>query len=120
MQLETLIKTFPPYEGSALWVFFKRFQPIEGEFLIGVGNAETGKNSGWFVLTNLRLIQRDGRSNEFKEVALSEVDTYKSKGKFSPTVVFKMKSGNEITFEKVKTTVADEYLSAAISQRITV
>jgi hypothetical protein len=106
-------------------VFFEDFQPLEGEFLIGLGFSKV-ENSPWFVLTNLRLIQRDGRNNEFKEVTLADVDTYQVKRKLtdtlllkvSDTLVFKMKSGNEISFKKTLNCPINKYLSWAILQSI--
>jgi hypothetical protein len=118
--MEDFIKEFSPYEGSALRTFFEDFPPLDGEFLIALGNRQVAKNCGWFVLTNLRLVQRDGRSNEFKEVALHEVDTYNFTDTLSTPLVFKMKSGENIIFEKVKMLPTDRYLSAAISRKFTV
>jgi len=127
MQQGDFVKKYPPNEGSALRVFFEKFLPLEGEFLVGLGNLKTTKGlgnlkttktSGWFVITNLRLIQRDGSNDQFKEVALAEVDTYQIKGATTKTLVFKMKSGEEITFEKVQMYPTDKFLSEMISQRI--
>jgi len=111
MQLADFIKKHPPYEGSSLRVFFKDFQPLEGEFLVGLGE-------NWFVLTNLRLIQRDGRNNEFKEVTLADVDTYEIKQKKTVTLVFKMKSGQEILFEETQGFPLHKFISGLISQSI--
>ena len=116
MQLQDFIKKYAPYEGSALRQLFGEFQPVEGEFLVGVGNPPNVSNGGWFVLTNLRLLQRDGRDDRFKQVVLADVDTYETKGMTSKTIVFKMKSGEEISFDKVKMYPTDKFLSEVISQ----
>ena len=120
MQYDAFVKKYPPFEGSALRVFFEKFMPRESEFLIGVGNLQAGKNPGWFVLTNQRLVQRDGRDNEFKEVNLSGVDTYQIKGMSTKKMVFKMKSGAEINIEKVQMFPVDKFLKEAISQSLRV
>lgn len=112
MQYEDFVKKYPPHEGSALRVLFDDFRPPKGEFLVGLGNLN---NNGWFVLTNLRLIQRDGRSDEFKEVTLADVDSYQIKGMTKKTLIFKMKSGEEITFGKVQMYPKDKFLSEVIS-----
>ena len=96
-------------------VFLEKFMPREGEFLVGVGNLQTGKNPGWFVLTNQRLVQRDGRDDDFKEVMLADVDTYQIKGAAAKKMTFNMKSGAVIDFEKVQMYPTDKYLKYAIS-----
>jgi hypothetical protein len=118
LEQEDFIKKYPPIEGSALGVFFEKFQTLKGEFMVGIGNLKTTNNSGWFVLTNLRLIQRDGRNDEFKEVILADVDSYQINGVNTKTLVFKMKSGGDITFEKVQMYPNDKFLSTLIAQRI--
>ena len=115
LQYDVFIKKYLPVEGSALHTLFTRFPPLEGEFLVGLGNLNT-INNGWFVITNLRLIQRDGRDNAFRAVTLAEVDKYQTKGTTAKTLIFQMKSGEEITFEKVLMYPADKFLSAMIAQ----
>ena len=109
IKLPDFIKKHPPYEGTSLRAFFKDFQPLEGEFLVGRGESH------WFVLTNLRLIQRNGSNNEFKEVTLADVDTYEIKQKKTATLVFKMKSGQVIVFEKAQSFPLPKYISELIS-----
>jgi hypothetical protein len=116
MQLEELIKKYPPYAGSALRALFEQFPPLPGEFLIGLGNLQAGSDPGWFVLTNFRLIQRDGRDNLFDEVLLAEVDTFEIKGAATKTLDFEMKSGQKMAFEKVLMHPSDKYLFYAIEQ----
>jgi|WetSurMetagenome_2_1015567.scaffolds.fasta_scaffold92764_2 hypothetical protein len=112
------IKKYPPYEGSALKKFFESFQPLEGEFLIGLGNLPNATYGGWFVLTNLRLIQRDGRDDSYKEVLLANVGTYQFKGTTLKSLVFQMKTGEEISFEKMQMYPTDKFLSTLISYSI--
>ena len=110
------IKKYMPLQNSALRIFFDRFPPREGEFLVGLGNLQNASFPAWFVLTNLRLIQRDGRNDDFKEVDMGNVNTYKVSGINTKTMVFKMKSGEEITFEKVQMYPVDKFLSGVISE----
>lgn len=111
IQYEMFVWKYRPIEGSGLFVFFTSFPPLKGEFLVAVGNNKfSPTDSAWFVLTNLRLIQRDGISNSFKEVILSEIDTFEIKGKWSKNIMFKMKSGIKIYFEKVALYPSDKFL----------
>lgn len=107
-----LIKKYPPYEGSALETFFEGYPPDADEFLIATGNAPSGNPSGWFVLTNRRLVQRDGESKAFKEVVLADVDTHSLKPK---DLTFQLKSGEEIGFHGVALQPLGNILSAAIT-----
>jgi hypothetical protein len=114
---EGFLRKYPPKRGSALNVFFEKYPPCDGEFLVGLGNLGNAETTGWFVLTNLRLVQRDGKDNRFKDVVLGGVDTYRIEGaaKAPKTLVFKMKSGEEITFASVLMYPKDNVLSEAIS-----
>lgn len=116
LQLESLIKKYPPYKGSALAVFLENFQPLPGEFLVGVGNLQTGNDVGWFTLTNFRLVQKDGRDNTFKEVVLAEIDDFELKGTTTKSLNFELKSGEKIVFEKVLMHPTDKFLDFLIGQ----
>lgn len=109
MQLEDFIKKYPPNDGTSLRAFFKDFQSLEGEFLVGMSDD-------WFVLTNIRLYQRDGRKNEYKVITLADIDTYKIKGKWTGTLVFKMKSGQEIFIKKTQEFPSQEFIYELASQ----
>jgi hypothetical protein len=117
-QIDDFIKNYPPYEGSTLRMFFEKYKPLEGEFLVGMGEPEDSLGIGWFVMTNRRLIQKDGRDNQFKEVTLADVDKYKIKGANLKTMNFNMKSGEETTFEKVEMYPLEKYLDKLISGQI--
>ena len=113
---EKFVKKYRPVEGGALFAFFTQFQPNEDEFLVGIGDTDSGSDRGWFVLTNQRLVQKDGRNKMFKEVILAGVNTFDMKGTWTKTMVFKMKSGGTIDFEKVAIYPSEKYISAAINQ----
>ena len=112
------IKKYPPIEGSALRMFFERFGPLDGEFLVGVGDHSSGDERAWFVLTNLRLIQKDGTSNEFKSVTLADVDTFNISGIGTKKLDIKMKSGGEVNFEKMLVFPDEGYLTKLIESKV--
>jgi hypothetical protein len=102
LELGDFIKKYPPEEGSALRVFFEQFQPREGEFLVTRADLGLPKKRPWFLLTNLRLIQWDGRDDTFREIILAEVQSYQTnKTPEGATLMFKLRSGEELVFERV-------------------
>ena len=113
---DQLVKKYRPVEGSGLHVFFSQFPPKQGEFLVAVGNTDSSKNSGWFVLTNARLVQRDGRDNAFKEIAVADIESFEMKGTWTKTLIFKLKSGQTIDFEKVLLHPSEKILNEMIKQ----
>lgn len=113
IQLADFIKKYQPYEGSSLRIFFRNFQPRLGEFLVAIGGGQ------WYVLTNLRLIQRINKNNDFKEITLAEINTYDSKSKWNSVIlVFKLKSGAEIVIEEAQESPPRETIDRLISQSI--
>lgn len=117
---EEFVKIYKPVEGGALLVFFTQFPLHKDEFLVAVGDSEDEFSTtvkGWFVLTNHRLIQKDGRDKSFKEVILTDVNTFDIKGFFTKTIVFQMKSGGIIDFEKVDIHPSEKALSEIINQK---
>lgn len=103
-------------EGSGLFVLFTQFPPMDNEFLIDLGNNESEVNQGWYVLTNQRLIQKDGRDKIFKEILLNDVDTFKIKGLWTKSINFKMMSGVTISSKKVRMYPPKKHLMEAIKQ----
>jgi hypothetical protein len=112
---DAFVKKYLPVEGGALHALFTRFPPLDDEYLVGLGNLNTATN-GWFALTSQRLIQRDGRDKAFRAVNLVDVDNFQMKGTSAKTLIFRLKSGEEITFEKVLMYPTDKFLSAVINQ----
>ncbi|MCD4781269.1 MAG: hypothetical protein K8S27_12085 [Candidatus Omnitrophica bacterium] len=98
---EDFVKIYPPQEGGCLHVLFTQFPPQPGEFLVGVGDEAGAKNPAWFILTNQRLIQRDGKDNTFKELVLSEIDSVAMKGIWNKTLRFQLRTGETKEFQKV-------------------
>ncbi len=101
---EELARQYPPTEGGALSALFAQFAPLDGEYLVGV-SAQA------FVLTNLRLIQKDGRDQAFREVRFADAESFELKGFGTKTLTFKMRSGPEVVFEKLPVFPAENYLS---------
>ncbi len=91
----SFVRRHNPYKDSALSAFFTQFPPKPGEYLIRSA-------SSWFVLTNLRLVQKDGKSKTFKEITLKDIDSYAIKGMDKKKFTFKMKSGDIVEFVDVK------------------
>ncbi len=114
---EKFVEKHRPIEGSGLHVLFSQFPPQEGEYLVGVGDSDSSKNSGWFVLTDRRLIQRDGRDDSFKEILLAEIDTIESTGRWTRKMVFQLVSGRTVDFEKVLLYPSEEVLGEMIRQQ---
>ena len=105
---EEFLEKYRPVENGALHIFFDQFPPRPDEYLVGV--------SGWFVLTNLRLVQRDGLSATFKEIQLKHLDSYRIKGRLVKTLRFKMKSGETIIFRQVQMYPKESILNMIMKQ----
>ena len=106
------IAAIPPAPNSALGIFFERYQPYPNEYLIGVGNDSSGK--AWFVLTNVRLIQKDGKTNGFTEIYLEQVQEYITKGTMTKELTFVLKTGQNVLFQKVAIYPSEEYVKKLI------
>lgn len=100
--LEWLIRRYAPYETSALDAMFRQFPPEGDEYLVHEANDEKTYGGGWFVLTNKRLILRDGASGKFGAVRFSDIESFESKGTMSRKFSFKLKNGKTVEFSKVK------------------
>ena len=120
LSYDKFVRAFAPVEGGAFSVLFTRFPPLGGEFLIKYGQTQSSTYSAWFVLTNLRLIQRDGLDNTFKEVNLAEINTFEIKGTTVKSIIFKMKSGQDIELRNLVLSPSQQSLSEAIKLRISV
>jgi hypothetical protein len=114
---EKLVNQHRPIEGSSFFVLFTQFPPREGEFLVlsYTLNDELLVESDWYVLTNYRLIQKDGTDNSYKEVVLADVDTFDIKKK---TMLFRMKSGEEVAFNRVAFCPPEVYLSHLLNHPV--
>jgi len=109
------VKRYVPTEGSALRVFFENFPPPDGEFMIGVGNLQSGRDRGWFVLTNRRLMQRDGRDNVFKTMPLASIARYEI-NEATKSLHFTLKSGEHVAFAQVQMWPKADVITAVLAQ----
>jgi hypothetical protein len=116
MAYDKFVAKYRPIEGSALFVFFSQFPPRPGEFIIGIGNGTSSTDSAWFVLTNLRLIQRDGRDRSFTELDLADIHSFEFKGKWTKQMTFNMISGKPIDFAKVDIYPSEKFLTELIKR----
>ncbi len=114
MSYDNFVKGYAPVEGSALDIFFSKFPPIQHEFLIGIGDSASSSDKGWFTLTNLRLILKDGLSKSFKEINLADIENFESKGIRKKILTFKMKSGETIEFNNVEVYPDEKYMKYAM------
>jgi len=105
VRLPDFVDKYPPDEGTALGRFFETWQQSDEELLAGLDNR-------WFALTNLRLIQKDGRDDRFKEVVLADVEAFEVE---DSSLVFKMRAGGEVSFERVESHPEAALLSSVIS-----
>ena len=107
-----------PAYGGALHVLSEDFPPCKDEYLVGLGEDDEGvrpaRDRGWFVLTNRRLLQKDGRDGMFREVLLREVEDFKIGGLWHKTLVIRMKTEGEIRFKKLQMCPKDEALRESI------
>jgi hypothetical protein len=90
-----LVTSYHPYNEPVMRTLFEKYPPAPGEFLVGVGYR-------WFVLTNKRLIHKDGKTGEFREIPLADIAAYDVLLDTQNTVICKLKSGEEIRFEDAK------------------
>ena len=109
---EDFMKKYSSYE--VLETFFTDFPPMQSEFLIGWSNAISENVRGWFVLTNLRLIIRDGVTLTFHEVKLREIVDFKPSQNRSVPFVFNLKSGISVKINIVNFCPKEEYIHYAI------
>lgn len=99
--VESIIHKYRPYQKSALEAMFRDFPPEPDEYLITVANAERTDQRGWFVMTNKRLILKDGRTGIYHAVRYADIAGFESKGTMTKELRFDLKDGTSITFSKV-------------------
>jgi len=108
------VQNYAPEKGGALSVLSAAFPPRDDEYLIGYGDQDSGRNRAWFVLTNQRLLQKDGRSKTFCEVILSDVDSFTLRGTWTMDLAFTMTSGERLELRRLEMCPKEEFLAAAI------
>jgi hypothetical protein len=111
MRAADLMSKYQPYNDIAIRTMFEKFSPAPCEFMVGSGN-------NWFILTNLRLIQKDGKTDGFREVALADIDSYELREGQTDSLVCRMKAGTEILFENVLVYPKPEFLNKMLAHPI--
>ncbi len=102
------VDSFRPAEGTALHAFFTQLPALPGEFLVG--------RNDWFVLTNRRLIQKDGATGLYREVVLSNVASFDMIAAETGAFAFKLNSGEVLNFQGCSYYPKNEYLQEAMDQ----
>lgn len=106
--LDDFVKAYPPLVGGALHTFLFSFSPQPGEFLVG-------HSADSFVLTNLRLVQKDGKDNTFHEIPLAEVKNFKSSA-WASTLTFEMETSQVVELSKLGYIPNDRFLGEMIKR----
>ncbi len=100
LSLKALKKNYPAREGSALEVFFQRYDPQPGEFLVSMSLGAENADNAWFVLTNKRLLQKNGETNEYREFHLKDVKEC-SVDRAKSELCIKTRGGDTVTLKQV-------------------
>lgn len=114
--IKQLKTAYLPREGSALNVFFTRFKPRLGEYLISMSRGDDNAENAWFVLTNNRLVQKDGETNEYSEFDLGDIAEYQV-DKEKAELKLKVRSGETIVMKKASGFPMKKHIDALISPR---
>ena len=112
--IKQLKTAYLPHEGSALNAFFTRFNPQPDEYLVSMSRGDDNAENAWFVLTNKRLVQKDGETNEYSEFNLKDIADYdidKSKAELR----LKTRSGETVFLRKVSGFPMKKHIDALIS-----
>jgi hypothetical protein len=106
--------TYLPHEGSALSAFFTRFAPQPDEYLISMSQGDDNAENAWFVLTNKRLVQKDGETDDYSEFDLKDIAEYtidKQKAELS----LKTRSGQMVVLKRVSGFPMKKHIDVLIS-----
>jgi len=108
--LKKIIKTYLPFKDSALYKFLTQYTPDSDEFLVSLSYGYSRFKNSWFVLTNKRLIQKDGETDTLKEINLKNIKKYNIDKKL-PGLEFSMNTGEIMVFKNVGYYPAKEYIN---------
>jgi len=95
------------------------FSPREDEYLVDLGIGMSLEHNDvqsvlWFILTNSRLIQKDGASRRFSSIALANIQSYEVIDTFlKKEYVFNLTSGKTVRFSKLECYPTKELLDFA-------
>ncbi len=114
--IKQLKTAYLPHEGSALSVFFARFNPQPDEYLITMSQGPSQAENAWFVLTNKRLVQKNGETNEYSDFPLPDIAEYaidKAKAELS----LKTRSGETVVLKQVSGFPMKKHVDALIAAK---
>jgi len=111
LSLNDFYDLFRPIEGNSMATFFNDFAaPSSEEYLISINDLPDEDDEPWFILTNLRLIQKNGIDKVFSQVWLRDIEQIQTSGYWVKKLIYNLKSGNKIVFEKVETYASEDYI----------
>ena len=110
------IRNNGPHFGSAMEAILTKFDLLENEYFIGIGEKKTGKERGYFVLTNYRLFIKDGLTQEYLQVDLSNLIEFKHSEDVSKPCVITLKSGETKEIHHVEIYPTQAALNFAMDQ----
>jgi hypothetical protein len=110
------IRNNGPHVGGAMEAILTKFDPLENEYFIGIGEKKTGIERGCFVLTNYRLFIKDGLTQEYLKIDLSNLNEFKHSEDVSKPCVIKLKSGETKEIHNVEIYPTQAALNFAMDQ----
>lgn len=113
-----LVKEFAPYYNNAIYIFFTQFSPLENEYLIANGDSDDLKESGWFIVTNKRIIQKQGTSKDFVEIYLSDIRNYKGEDAKTNSLNIELNTGNEVVVKDIKLYPNKEFINKILQHKL--
>jgi hypothetical protein len=113
--IKQLKKRYLPYEGSAFHTFLTRFNPGPDEYLVSLSHGTSNKDNAWFILTNSRLIQKDGQTDEFREFELKDIQEY-NVSRLKAEMNITKRSGEVVTLKKLSYFPGKKYVDFLISE----
>lgn len=114
--LKQLKTAYLPREGSALQAFFTHFHPQPDEYLISLSQGGENTENAWFVLTNKRLVQKDGESNEYSEFILKDIAAYDI-DKPKAEIRLQTRSGESFVLKNVSSYPMKKHMDVLISSQ---
>ena len=105
------VKGIAFFSASPL-VLFVVIQP--DEFLISISHGTDNQENAWFVLTNRRLLQKNGETNDYREFYLKDIKEYgidRQKAELS----IKTRTGETVTLKNVLGFPKKKYMDVLIS-----
>jgi hypothetical protein len=118
---ENFMKELPPLKGSSLEMFLEKYIPFEGEYLIATGDVQGVSDPAWFFVTNMRLIQRDGETFEFRTIMLDEISYYKIEKDVQTktnTLHIGLTSGEQVYFKKILLYMKEKWAEEMIKRHV--